>query len=189
PRHGEARPLDTARIATGMRCTIWVVLLLACLLFPTGSHAAALVYDFNEPAARETAPPTVVYDWTTDRCGDDSDIPDQPARAFRNAAGQVIVIATHHRIHRTVGTRLDNIVHECATVATSPEDPDVTKWNHDTWLSAPYTADGTTVYGLSHMEYRGYKYDTTGTCSTTNDTWWKCWYNVLTLMQSTNGGA
>ena len=145
---------------------IWLAMVLAVLLFPSDAGAGALWYDFNEPHATATAPATVVYDWTTDKCGDDNQIPDQPARAFRNDIGQVNLIATHHRMRRGLGTRLDNTAHlGCAILMTSREDPDVTLWDHDHWLSSPYTRDGTTVYSLSHMEYRGWMYDTSGTCT------------------------
>ena len=164
-------------------------MLLAGLLFPSGALGGAVWYDFNEPYASALAPETVVFDWTTDRCGDDSNIPDQPARAFRNDIGQVNLIATHHTARRALGARVDTAVPTCNVVMTSTEDPDPSRWDHDNWISSPYTRDGTTVYSLSHMEYRGWKYDTSGTCTTGNPTWAKCWYNVITLLKSTNGGA
>ena len=44
----------------------------------------------------------IVFDWTTDRC-EDLDIPDAPARAFRDADGNVQLIASHSVNRRMIG--------------------------------------------------------------------------------------
>ena len=74
----------------------------------------ALWYDFNEPYATATAPEVRVFDWSTNKCGDD-DIPDQPARAFRDSSGQVSLIDSHHTVRRALGSTL-------GTVSTSAAD-------------------------------------------------------------------
>jgi hypothetical protein len=167
----------------------WTALLLGMLLWPAAAHGA-LWYDFNEPYASATGPEVKVFDWSVHRC-DEYDIPDQPARAFRSASGQVTLIATHSTARRKTGNTLGSVVHQCATSFGSSADPDPSTWNNGEWLATTYTADGTTVYALVHNEYQGWRYGP-GYCIRSGELWedkQKCWYNSITLASSTNGGA
>ena len=58
-----------------------------------------------------TGEPEIVFDWTTDRC-EDLDIPDAVARAFRDADGNVQIVATHYVGRREIGPSLDEVQHE-----------------------------------------------------------------------------
>jgi hypothetical protein len=125
----------------------------------------------------------VVFDWTTDRC-EDLDIPDLPARAFRDDSGQVQLIAGHATNRRNIGPDLNNLTHECGIIMESDEDPDPAAFNYWEWIGATYTEDGKTIYAIIHNEYHGYGrdpecYDVSG----------GCWYNSLTLAVSTDSGA
>ena len=109
-----------------------------------------------------------------------------PARAFRNAAGQVVLISSHFVTRRAVGPDLGQVRHQCSPVMSSAQDPDPAKFNDREWLTAPYTLDGRTVYALVHEEYEGYTHP--GGCASKDDPL-KCWYNSVTLAVSRDGGA
>lgn len=163
--------------------------LLTMVLWP-GMARGALWYDFNEPYASATAPEVKVFDWSADRCVDD-DIPDQPARAFRSASGQVTLLATHSTPRRATGSTLGGLTHQCTPIFGSGISPDPSTWDNGEVLHTPYTLDGTTVYALVHNEYWGWLYGP-GYCIRPGELWadkQKCWYNAITLATSTNGGA
>jgi hypothetical protein len=125
-----------------------------------------------------------VFSWTRDRC-EAADFPDAPARAFRNAEGQVVLISSQFVTRRAVGADLDHVRHQCPTVMSSAQDPDPAKFDDREWLTAPYTLDGRTVYALVHEEYEGYTHP--GACASKDHL--KCWFNSVTLAVSHDGGA
>ena len=125
----------------------------------------------------------VVFDWTTDRC-DDLDIPDLPARAFRDAEGSVHLISTHTTAREMTGSDFDSLHHPCAPIFRSRHDPDPAAFADSEWIAATYTADGETVYALIHNEYHGWE---RGDCTGGNA--FDCWYNAITAAVSTDGGA
>lgn len=118
--------------------------------------------------------PTTVFSWSRQRC-DDLDIPDTSARAFRDAHGQVDLIATHYVDRRFVGRDLNHLRHPCALIMRSDENPDPAAFDDRGWITATWTTDGKHVYALVHDEYEP--------CG------FSCWYNAITLAVSTNGGA
>jgi hypothetical protein len=85
------------------------------------------------------------------------DIPDLPARAFRDADGKVQLIATHHTNRRMIGDTLDSVKRDCDIIMNSHKDPDPSKFNYSEWLGAVYTLDGNTIYALVHNEYEAEK--------------------------------
>lgn len=116
-------------------------------------------------------PEELVFDWSEEKC-ETEDIPDIPARAFRDAQGNVQLIASHFINRRMTGSDLDSLVRDCNVIMDSDHDPDPANFNNREWIFAPYTLDGTTVYTLVHNEHV--------TAS---------WYNSLTLAVSTDSGA
>jgi hemolysin type calcium-binding protein len=126
----------------------------------------------------------VVSDWTSDRC-EALDIPDLPARAFRDVAGRVQLISAHFVNRRFVGPDLDHLAHGCEVVMRSDSNPDPSAFNDREWIAAPYTPDGKTVYALLHDEYQGNTHP--GRCPSGEYT--KCWYNAVTLAVSTDEGS
>jgi len=131
-----------------------------------------------------SGPEEVVFDWSTDRC-DDLDIPDFPARAFRDNSGQVQLISSHMTVRRFLGPDLDHLSHDCIVVMTSDYDPDPGMFNDVEWIGATYTEDGETIYAVLHNEYEGWTHP--GQCRTSA---WdaNCWYNGLTLAISEDAG-
>ena len=131
-----------------------------------------------------SGPAEVVFDWTTDRC-EDSDIPDFPARAFRDHTGQVQMISSNHEARRFLGPDLDEVSHDCHKVIVSHVDPDPAMFNDYEWIGATYTEDGSTIYAIIHNEYEAWTHP--GQCSA-GSTFMDCWYNGLTLAVSTDAG-
>lgn len=125
----------------------------------------------------------VMFDWTTDRC-DDTDIPDLPARAFRDASGQINFITAHTFNRRSVGPTLDSLVRECDPILKSQHNGDPAAHADNEWLAAVHTRDGVKIHGLVHNEYHGWEH---GDCSSAD--LFKCWYNTITAVVSTDGGA
>jgi hypothetical protein len=124
-----------------------------------------------------------VFSWNSDRCADD-DLPDLPARAFRDDRGRVVLIASHFSNRRFVGPELGQLEHPCDVVMNSRFDADPAKYADHEWLAAPYTDDGRTVYSLVHDEYQGQTHP--GRCP--SGVYLKCWYNSITLAVSRDGG-
>jgi PKD repeat protein len=148
----------------------------------------AFAYQFGEPAVRAIGPPKTVFDWSNDAC-EQNDIPDNPARAYRDAAGNVQLIASHAVVRRDVGPDLLSVQHECPIVMNSHGSQDPAAYNDREWLSSVYTPDGQTIYGLSHQEYEGWNYDPG--CAQWRGTFQqsKCWMNSVNLVTSADGGS
>ncbi len=126
----------------------------------------------------------VVFDWSQDACAP-ADIPDVPARAFRDAQGRVQLIASQHTNHRMSGPDLDHLTRDCSVIMPSHYDPDPARFDDSEWIHSTYTLDGTTVFALVHDEYRGHTHP--DRCP--SGEYLKCWYNAVTLAVSTDGGA
>lgn len=127
--------------------------------------------------------PEVVFDWTTDRC-DEPDIPDLPARVFRDADGNVQLISTHYINRRFVGPDVDHLSRDCAVIMSSGLNPDPAAFDDQEWISSTWTPDGRTIYALIHNEYNGTTHP--GQCA--SGQYLSCWWNVITLAISRDGG-
>jgi len=123
-----------------------------------------------------------VFDWSIDRCAD-FDIPDLPARAFRDADGNVQLVSTHLDNRRFIGADLNEVKRDCKIVMRSLHDENPSKFNDNTWLASPYTEDGNTIYAIMHNEFHGWEHGEA--CPGDNFT---CWYNALTMGISKDGG-
>jgi hypothetical protein len=126
----------------------------------------------------------VVFDWSQDAC-EPADIPDAPARAFRDTQGRVQLIASHYVNRRMSGPDLDHLTHDCSVIMSSHYDPDPARFDDREWIHSTYTPDGTTVFALVHNEYQGQTHS--GRCP--SGEYIECWYNAVTLAVSTDGGA
>jgi hypothetical protein len=146
---------------------------------PAGPTATAVI----DPQLALVGPTETVFDWSTDRCGDE-DIPDLGARAFRGADGRVTLVASHYSTWRFVGASLDELAHDCAPVMSSAQQGDPSLYSDRSWLAAPYTLDGQTVYALVHNEYQGNRHP--GACP--QEAYEPCWYNAVTEYISIDGG-
>ncbi len=117
----------------------------------------------------------MVFDYSVSKCNT-IDIPDAPTRVFRDASGNLNLMASHYTSWRMTGANFTSLTKDCASVMTSDLDSDPSKFNNQEWISSTYTEDGTTVHALIHDEYVP--------CGN----WNNCWYNGITYASSTNGG-
>ncbi len=132
---------------------------------------------------RQTGPIETVFAWRTDRC-EESDLPDAPARAFRDHLGQVRLIASHHVTRQAVGPDLDSARHRCDVGFASRHADDPAQFDDRTWLMSFHTADGLTVHALGHTEFQGHRRP--ALCPARR--YVECWYNSITAAVSTDGG-
>ena len=139
---------------------------------------------FPDPVLKIVGNAEVVYQWSKDKC-EDLDIPDLPARAFRDAQGNVQLIASHLTVRRAIGPDLDHVKHDCTPVMQSDHIADPSKYDDNEWLASPYTLDGQTIYALIHNEYHGHEHS--GMCP--QHDYFPCWDNSITLAVSKAGGA
>jgi hypothetical protein len=147
---------------------------------------AALGYTFGS-TAMQIGPEQTVYDWSTMAC-EPIDIPDMPARAFRDASGHVQLIATHSSSgRRMIGPSLDAVRHECRVLLQSQFDADPANYEDREWLRSPYTEDGRTVYALLTDEFQGWRHPALGLCPAPY-TWKQCMLTSITHAVSRDGG-
>ena len=138
-----------------------------------------------QPMIAVTGQPEVVFDWTTQKCAE-VDIPDSPARAFRDAQGRIQLIASNDVPRRMIGTSLDALSRHCGPVMTSHRDPRPEAFDDSEWVFSPYTTDGETIYALVHNEYHGQEHGSAYCPSGQNGL---CWYDAITLAVSRDRGA
>jgi hypothetical protein len=179
---------DSSGLRSKMSQFAWV----PALLIAIACFAAALLGGVSRDFARE-APPNlsgsvigkgeVVFD-TRNAC-EQIDIPDAPARAFRDDHGMVHLIATHYVARAMIGPNLNELKRDCRVIYRSPKDPDPSHFQDNNWLYSFYTMDGRRIAALVHSEYDADEIP--GMCATPNDTN-NCWWNTVTFAESVDGG-
>lgn len=127
------------------------------------------------PGTPTTGTQEIVFDYSSDKCNT-IDIPDAPARAFRDAGGTINLIASHYTTWRMTGTNFTSLSKDCTPVMTSHQDTDPANFNDNEWIVAPYTTDGINIHALVHNEYVP--------CGNPNN----CWYNAITYVSSSDSG-
>ncbi|CUA86956.1 hypothetical protein Ga0061061_10396 [Chelatococcus sambhunathii] len=130
-----------------------------------------------------TGPVETVFDWSRDACVK-SHVPDAPARAFRNADGEVRLIISHNDNRALLGPSLDAVVPSCAVIYEANRSPKLAAFDDLSWISSVYTGDGRTVYALAHTELRGER--TPGQCPAGKYS--ACLLNTVTGLVSRDGG-
>ncbi|WP_244471607.1 hypothetical protein [Methylobacterium sp. ARG-1] len=162
------------------RFALLAAALVPLLLIPPKAQAAA------EPplsALTLVGPPAIVFKAGRDAC-DGADVPDAPARAFRDAAGAVVLFGMHYRIRALRGPDLDHLKLDCAVVLDSGEKPDPASYDDRSWITATWTEDGRHVAALLHHEYQANEHP--GRCPA--GSYMACWYNTITAAASADGG-
>jgi hypothetical protein len=124
-------------------------------------------------------PEELVFSYNQDACSRD-DIPDAPARAFRDAEGRVHLFATADTNLSFIGPNLNAVKRSCQIVFRGGRIEDPAQFNNLEWLTSFWTSDGKTIYALVHEEYHPKK------CPTNRDV--DCWYNAITAAISSDGG-
>lgn len=158
-------------------------LALALLLAGT---AAAVARGAPEPplsALTLVGPPTTVFSARRDAC-DGADVPDAPARAFREASGAVALFGMHYRNRALRGPDLDHLKIDCTVVLDSAGQADPAAYDDRSWITATWTEDGRAVAALVHHEYQANEHP--GRCPAGG--YMACWYNTITAAASADGG-
>lgn len=116
----------------------------------------------------------MVFDFSAQ--GIANDYPDGAARAFRDASGQIQMIASHYDCYRMKGSTFETLTRDYANgpVYTSALNASYSNFNQNTWITSPYTNDGVTIYSLNHTEFNG---------ATTSN-----WHNAITYTVSVDTG-
>ena len=183
------------RRATSLAVGVLLAVIVPAAGPPTGA------YEFG-PTVRQLGPEQTVFDWTTQRC-DDNNVPDSPARAFKDASNKVqltmsdSVKPAHDRPHAWTPSPW-TARSRCRRTGTPIPPPTTTR----SGCTSPWTPDGNNVFALVHEEYQGW--DHPGMCAIAgapsrpklldrSDRRFAgfdptCWYNSITLATSTNGG-
>jgi hypothetical protein len=128
-------------------------------------------------------PEETVFDWRRQAC-EPAEVPDLPARAFRNYRHRTELLISHYENFRLVGRSLDRLHRDCHAVLRSPENASPQRFEDREWLASLYTTNGRDVWALVHDEYQGNRHS--GRCP--QGQYEPCWYNSITLAYSTNGG-
>jgi hypothetical protein len=128
-------------------------------------------------------PEETVFDWSRQAC-EPRDIPDEPARAYRDAQGEVHLFASSYVSRALVGPDLKRVRRDCRVVMRSALNARPQLFTDREWIASPYTFDGRTVYALLHDEYHGFQH-AAGHCLTPFP---NCWYNAVTLALSRDEG-
>jgi hypothetical protein len=159
----------------------WRMMMLAILVLascgPAMAQNPAVVAGRAEPAG------VVMFDGQRDAC-EEGDFPDAPARAFRDAAGTVHLLATHVRNRQMLGPTLQQVTHDCRVVFEGRRDPRPEARDDYGWLVAPFTLDGQTIYSLIHNEFHGNEHPPL--CPSRS--YLRCWDNAITWAVSRDAG-
>lgn len=151
--------------------------LILCLLGGVSGAAA------GEVTLSPAGPPEMVFRYDRDAC-DARDIPDAPARAFRDFRGQVHLYAPHDVNRGMTGPDLNNVKADCRVAYKGGEKDDPAAFDDRAWLAAFATRDGKTVLALVHNEFQGHR--RRGLCP--SGKYMECWNNSVTAAVSTDGG-
>jgi hypothetical protein len=152
-----------------------VVALAFLLLAPCGARAQLRI----EVTGAEQA----VFVHARDACRPE-DIPDAPARAFRDAHGLVHLFATHYINFGFVGSDLDTAKRDCRVVYQGAGDDNPAAFNDRAWLTSFWTNDGITVEALVHNEFQA----NLRPWLCPSRVYAECWYNAITMAVSTDEG-
>ncbi|RYD50575.1 MAG: hypothetical protein EOP52_13765 [Sphingobacteriales bacterium] len=120
--------------------------------------------------------------FTSEPCME-KDRPDAPANVFRDADGNIQLIATSNINHRQVGNSLEKLNRDCTVIFKGGQNADPAQHDNEGWIHGLYTEDGRTIYGLVHNEYWGSKF-----VPECNRNYNRCWWNDITWVKSIDGG-
>ena len=106
------RPTARGMLLRLVPLVLVVGLLVVLNLSGGGGHGSASL----------VGPEQMVFQWSRSSC-EPIDVPDAPARAFRDSKGNVELIAASYVNRRFIGPDLDHLAHPCDIVMPSQYDP------------------------------------------------------------------
>ena len=159
--------------------TSWrLVIALGGVLLASPVHAQPPLLKLTLEGSWQT-----MFDPAKDRC-DGHDVPDTPARAFRNPEGEIVMFALHYVARALRGPSLDRMKVDCKPAYGSPLDPDPAAYNSQSWIAATWTRNGRDVEAIIHHEYRAALHNR---CGVPANNALACWYNTLLSARSRDG--
>ncbi len=96
----------------------------------------------------------MVFSWSKDRCSE-TELPDLPVRAFRDAEGMVQINISFPTNYRMIGKDLNSLKTDCKVTLAADMDRDPSHYSYSEWMGSTYTLDGKTIYALIHNEFYG----------------------------------
>jgi hypothetical protein len=123
------------------------------------------------------------FDWESQACTP-AEGPDLPVRAFRDYRDRVQLVISHYVNFRLIGRSLDRLHNDCRPVLRSRQNGSPSRFEDREWIASLLTTDGRRIWALLDEEYQGNRHP--GRCPT--GSYFKCWYNAVTLARSTDGG-
>ncbi|MBM6594396.1 hypothetical protein [Microvirga pudoricolor] len=124
-----------------------------------------------------------VFDWSRDACVR-TNVPDAPARAFKDSQGTVNLIISHNDNRLMAGPALGAVKPRCGVIYEGRESKRLSDFDDLSWIGGVHTRDGRTVYALAHTELRGDR--TPGQCPAGRYS--PCLLNTVTALVSRDGG-
>ena len=156
-------------------------------LIPILTTVVGVIGASSAPAAtlavEPNGPQEMVFSHARDACRPE-DIPDAPARAFRDAEGLVHLFSTADVNYAFVGANLTAARRDCAIVFEGAASDDPARFDDREWLVSFWTGDGRTIHALVHNEFQGHQRP--WLCPTRS--YLDCWYNSVTAAVSTDRG-
>jgi len=127
---------------------------------------------------------TVLYDSRKDAC-DASDLPDAPARAFRDDDGRMVLFAPNFKARAFEGLSLATLEKDCRIrfAAGGKSDPDLL--DDRTWLHAFMRRPDGQVLALASASYMPYRHNRACAGGRGRTA---CWYNGIAILASRDGG-
>ncbi|WP_341991606.1 hypothetical protein [Azorhizobium sp. AG788] len=127
---------------------------------------------------------SIIFDQRTQAC-DASDLPDAPARAFRNAQGQMVLFAPNFRNRAFVGPDLRHLARDCTVRFAAKGARDPAMLDDRTWLHAFHTTDGTHVFAFASASFIPYRHGEPCAAGAERTA---CWRNGIVALRSSDGG-
>lgn len=138
--------------------------------------------DRGAAAPEVTGGSETVFSWSRDRCAA-WDIPDTPARAWRDAAGATHLVAGSEASRAMVGADLDHLARDCRVLFEGSDDPDPAAIDDRAWIHSAHTTDGIHLVALLNVEYHD---GADAVCGI--EMRGACWRNSIVEITSDDGG-
>lgn len=136
------------------------------------------------PVVSLSGSPSVLFAPARDGC-DGNDVPDAPARLFRDAEGAITLFGLHYTNHALKGPSLAALKIVCRSALPSHGNGDPAAYDDKSWIAATWTRDGRVVDGLVHHEFQANEHP--GRCRFPD--YMQCWFNTVLAVRSTDEGA
>ena len=156
---------------------------LAFALVLAGTASSGLGAEPPLAAVTPIGPTEAVFSPARDRC-DGDDVPDTPARAFRDDQGQIVLFAMHTLNRALRGSGFDRLKIDCRPTLPSHGNADPSRYDDASWIAATWTQDGRRVEALVHHEFQANTHP--GRCA--HKEYLACWYNSIVAVRSLDGG-